>query len=135
MDTNNNGDLMDNKLKRDEKGRILPGSHLAPAKRKRSDIEKLRLALKKEGKNLTPSQGFWDKVAEMAFKDPRIMQAVMNKLAPNKTEIDATIEGGEPIRPFNFIVVGHYENCPLKDTGECPVKEKVDLLERQKGYG
>jgi len=125
--SNNNGDLMDNKLKRDEKGRILPGGHLAPAKRKRSDIEKLRLALKKEGKNLTPSQGFWDKVAEMAYTDPGIMKAVMNKLTPNKTEIDATIADEQKTI---ILIEKTYQNCPLSSTKECPIKEKVKLADK-----
>ena len=87
---------MENRIiKRDKKGRILPGSKLAPAKRKRSDTEKLRLALKRAGKKQIPPIKWWDKVAEEAFVDKDIMKAVVNKLVPNINEI--TGAGGEPI--------------------------------------
>ncbi|MCK4339959.1 MAG: hypothetical protein KAW87_08245 [Candidatus Cloacimonetes bacterium] len=94
--SNNNGDLIEKKIiKRDKKGRILPGSKLAPAKRKRTDTEKLRLALKRAGKKQDPPIKWWDKVAEKAFVDKEIMKVVVNKLVPNINEI--TGAGGEPV--------------------------------------
>lgn len=122
---NGNDNLTDNKAQRDKKGLFLKGNKIHTPRRKRSDLEALRIALKKEGKNLIPSQAFWDKVAEMAYKDPRIMQAVMNKLTPNKSELDAKITGEPNTICYSF---NHYLNCPLKNTGECPVGEKADML-------
>lgn len=92
--SNNNGDLKED-IKRDEKGRILPGSKLAPAKRKRSDTEKLRLALKRAGKKQSPPIKWWDKVAEKAFEDKDIMKVVVNKLVPTVSELTGL--GGEPL--------------------------------------
>ena len=94
--SNNNGDLIEKKIiKRDKKGRILPGSKLAPAKRKRTDTEKLRLALKRAGKKQDPPIKWWDKVAEKAFIDKDIMKAVVNKLVPTVSELTGL--GGEPL--------------------------------------
>jgi hypothetical protein len=121
--------LTDNKAQRDKKGWFLKGNKIHTPRRKRSDIEALRKALKKEGKNLRPSQAFWDKVAEMAFKDPGIMKAVMNKLAPNKTEIDATIDNNE--QKTIIVIEKTYQNCPLSSTKECPIKEKVKLADKE----
>ncbi|MCJ7790574.1 MAG: hypothetical protein MUP69_10460 [Candidatus Atribacteria bacterium] len=89
----NNGEIIDNKVMRDEKGHLLPGSKLAPAKRKRTQTDKLLAALKREGKK----QGveFWDVVAEAAFGNKDIMKAVVGKLVPNVSEITGL--GGEPI--------------------------------------
>ena len=92
--SNDNGDLKEN-IKRDEKGRILPGSKLAPSKRKRSDTEKLRLALKIAGKKQSPPIEWWDKVAEAAFSNKDIMKAVVNKLVPTISELTGL--GGEPL--------------------------------------
>jgi hypothetical protein len=122
---NGNDNLTDNKAQRDKKGWFLKGNKIHTPRRKRSDIEALRIALKKEGKNLTPSQAFWDRVAEMAYKDPRIMQAVMNKLTPNKSELDAKITGEQNTIVYCF---NHYKACPLSNTGECPMGEKADML-------
>jgi len=131
---NGNDNLTDNKAKRDKKGWFLKGNKIHTPRRKRSDLEALRIALKKEGKNLTPSQAFWDRVAEMAYTDPRIMQAVMNKLTPNKSELDAKITGEPKTIIMSF---DHYHNCPLSNTSECPMGEKVELLEEIEygGYG
>lgn len=90
-----NSNLLGDKPKRDEKGRLFPGSHLAPAKRNHSAVKKLTIALGKAGRKLNPPQNWWDIVAEKAVVDKDIMRAIINKLLPNTSEITGL--GGEPI--------------------------------------
>lgn len=119
--SNNNGDLMENKIiKRDEKGRILPGSKLAPAKRKRSDTEKLRLALKRAGKKQDPPIKWWDKVAEKAFVDKEIMKTVVNKLVPTVSELTG-LDGS----PLTFIIEKTYEKPKEEKTEKTEEKDAI----------
>ncbi|GAI37974.1 unnamed protein product [marine sediment metagenome] len=48
-----------------------------------------------------------------------------------------TGKDGQPLKPDTvYLIVRSYQNCPLKDTRECPVKEEVELAEkaRKEGY-
>lgn len=77
----------------DEHGKFVKGNTISRGKRKRTQTDKLLVALKKEGKK----QGieFWDIVAAAAFGNKDIMKAIIGKLVPNTSEITGL--GGEPI--------------------------------------
>ena len=47
----------------------------------------------------------------------------------DKNKVELTGKDGEPVSQTNFIIELSYENCPLRNTGECPVKEKVEQLQ------
>lgn len=93
--TVNNGENRSKNKNFDEKHRFVKGNTASKGKRKRSDTEKLRLALKRAGEEQDPPIKWWDKVAEKAFVDKEIMKVVVNKLVPNINEI--TGAGGEPV--------------------------------------
>lgn len=76
-------------------GKFAKGNNVAKGKRKRTDTEKLRLALKRAGEKQDPPIEWWDKVAEKAFVDKDIMKTVVNKLVPTVSEL--TGAGGEPL--------------------------------------
>lgn len=91
----NNGENRSKNQNFDEKGRFTKGNNASKGKRKRTDTEKLRLALKRAGKKQDPPIKWWDKVAEKAFVDKDIMKAVVNKLVPTVSELTGL--GGEPL--------------------------------------
>jgi len=93
--TDNNEENRNKNKNFDEKHRFVKGNTASKGKRKRTDTERLRLALKRAGKKQTPPIEWWDKVAEKAFVDKDIMKAVVNKLVPTVSEITGL--GGEPV--------------------------------------
>lgn len=54
------------------------------------------------------------------------------KYPAERGKYELTGKDGQPLKPFVFQIIEHYDNCPLRDTSECPVREKVSLL--VKGY-
>jgi len=56
----------------------------------------------------------------------------------DRAKLELTGPGGMPLKPDTvYLIVKSYQNCPLKDARECPVKEKVDLVDkdRKESYG
>lgn len=51
----------------------------------------------------------------------------------DRSKLELTGKDGQPIIPFVFQVVKTYENCPLKDTGQCPMEKEVNLAEKERG--
>ena len=47
----------------------------------------------------------------------------------DRNKVELTGKDGEPIGQTIFIIQKSYQNCPLKSTGECPIKEKVKLAD------
>lgn len=109
----NNDEKREKKLNFDEKGKFCKGNTIAKGKRKRTDTEKLRLALERAGKKQDPPIEWWDKVAEKAFIDKDIMKAVINKLVPNINEI--TGAGGSPVN-VKYIIEKTYNQPESEET-------------------
>ncbi len=57
---------------------------------------------------------------DMIFKLKDIYPADRNK-------VELTGKDGEPVGQTIILIT--YQNCPLKSTGECPVQEKVKLID------
>ena len=111
----NNDENRGKKLNFDEKGKFCKGNTISKGKRKRSDTEKLRLALERAGKKQTPPIEWWDKVAEAAFGNKEIMKAVINKLVPTVSEI--TGAGGSPVN-VKYIIEKTYNQPETEKTEE-----------------
>ena len=47
----------------------------------------------------------------------------------DRNKVELTGKDGEPIGRTIFIIQKSYQNCPLKSTGECPIREKVKLVD------
>jgi len=117
----NNEENREKKVNFDEKGKFCKGNTISKGKRKRTDTQRLRLALERAGKKQTPPIKWWDKVAEKAFIDKDIMKAVVNKLVPNINEI--TGAGGEPLSiTLKELIYGKDEEEGEKDkSGEAKI--------------
>jgi len=59
---------------------------------------------------------------DMIFKLKDIYPADRNK-------VELTGKDGEPIGQTIILIEKTYQNCPLKSTGECPIQEKVKLID------
>jgi hypothetical protein len=47
----------------------------------------------------------------------------------DRNKVELTGKDGEPIGRTIVVLEKSYKNCPLKSTGECPVREKVKLVD------
>lgn len=47
----------------------------------------------------------------------------------DRNKVELTGKGGEPIGRTIVLLENIYQNCPLKSTGECPIKEKIKLID------
>ena len=47
----------------------------------------------------------------------------------DRNKVELTGKDGEPICRTIVLIEKTYQNCPLKSTGECPVREKVKLID------
>ncbi len=47
----------------------------------------------------------------------------------DRNKVELTGKDGEPIGQTIILIEKTYQNCPLKSTGECPIKEKVKLVD------
>jgi len=73
-------------IRRDTKGRFKPGFTGNPKGNNRfTTIAPLIEALERQGKKR--KQGFWDMIAEKAYKSDTILNAVLKKIIPDKKEI------------------------------------------------
>jgi len=50
----------------------------------------------------------------------------------DRNKVELTGKDGKPIGNTIVLIKKSYLNCPLKDTGECPVKEKLKIAEEAK---
>jgi len=66
---------------------------------------------------------------EQLFIDNRLLDKFIDRYVPPKNINEITGAGGEPIRPFIMTTVLSFDNCPLKDTGECPMEKEVERLQ------
>lgn len=51
------------------------------------------------------------------------------KYPADRSKLELTGKGGEPIMPCVITTVLSYKDCPLKDTGECPMEKEVKRLQ------
>ena len=49
----------------------------------------------------------------------------------DRSKLELTGKDGQPIRSYVFQVIKTYENCPLKDIGQCPMEKEVNLAEKR----
>jgi len=47
----------------------------------------------------------------------------------DRNKVELTGKDGEPIGRTIILIQKSYQNCPLKSTGECPIQEKVKLVD------
>ena len=47
----------------------------------------------------------------------------------DRNKVEHTGKDGEPIGRTIVVLEKSYQNCPLKSTGECPIREKVKLAD------
>jgi len=47
----------------------------------------------------------------------------------DRNKVELTGKDGEPIGRTIVLIQKSYQNCPLKSTGECPIQEKVKLVD------
>ena len=48
----------------------------------------------------------------------------------DKSKLELTGPGGKPLMPTTIVLIEKtYENCPLKNTGECPVRDKLPAVD------
>ena len=59
---------------------------------------------------------------DMIFKLKDVYPADRNK-------VELTGKDGEPIGQTIILIEKTYQNCPLKSAGECPIQEKVKLVD------
>jgi len=53
----------------------------------------------------------------------------------DRSKLELTGKDGLPLSPpqIEMVTVLSYENCPLKDTRQCPMEKEVNLLEKERG--
>jgi hypothetical protein len=56
------------------------------------------------------------------------------KYPADRSKLELTGKDGEPIGQTIILIKKTYEDCSLKYTGECPVREKVNLLDPPKNW-
>lgn len=47
----------------------------------------------------------------------------------DRNKVELTGKDGKPIGRTIVLIEKSYQNCPLKSTGECPIQEKVKLID------
>lgn len=87
-------------------------------------------AIKTMSGNPVPDYNARAKYLDMALK-------LKAKYPADRSKFEVTGKDGLPLNPTNtvFLVVRHYENCPLKDTRGCLMEKEVNRLEDLKKEG
>ena len=67
---------------------------------------------------------------ERLFENDRLLGDFIDRYVPRKQLNELTGPDGQPVGgTFVTLIEKVYEDCPLKDTGECPMREKVKLAD------
>ena len=112
----------------DERGRFVKGNEIGRMKKRGYtllDLTKVAIQYDK-----THDVSILKHYVEQLLKDNRLLENYINKYVPTKNVSEITNKG----EPIKFIIVTSYENCPLKDTGDCPIKDKLKQAEDEAGY-
>jgi len=65
---------------------------------------------------------------EQLMVDNRLLDKFIDRYVPTKNINEITGKDGEPLGTITYIE-HFYQDCPLRKTGDCPVKDKVNQLE------
>ncbi|MBA7591203.1 hypothetical protein ES708_33355 [subsurface metagenome] len=67
------------------------------------------------------------KYIEMVFK-------LKASYPADRSKLELTGKDGQPLVPsqIKMVTVLSYENCPLKDTSQCPLEKEVNLAEKER---
>ncbi|MBA7591833.1 hypothetical protein ES708_34001 [subsurface metagenome] len=107
----------------DERGRFVRGNKIGRMKKRGYTLLGLTKVAMQYDK--THDESILKHYIEQLMEDNRLLENFINKYVPTKNVSEITSKG----EPIKYIIVKSYENCPLKDTGECPVKEKLKQAE------
>jgi hypothetical protein len=67
---------------------------------------------------------------ERLFENDRLLSNFIDRYVPRKQLNELTGPDGQPVGGTQITLIEKvYEDCPLKHTGECPVREKVKLVD------